>query len=173
MEKKSQIVISIIVFLIMVITAIVASTSKNNNGNKENNTGTYSKQTNETNYYNLKCYKNIVRDNYELSTKITLNYKECEVTDLEFDFNYYKRSDSAVDGYTFSEVEEIANLNLEGITTTRKDDRVIVKVDFEKNSKLKDNEILKDYSYNCITENNVLSNEMAYSCVSTTETVYE
>ncbi len=131
------------------------------------------KEEREIVYNTLKCYKTIIRDNYELSTVLTSNYRDGEVQTVEFNFKYFKRNDKAEEGYVFAEIDELDKLNVSGITKKKEVGNAIFTVDFENNQGLKDNNVLKDYTYFVNAEVNLLSNEKGYSCSNDSESKLE
>lgn len=131
------------------------------------------KEEREIVYQKITCYKTTIRDNYELATTLTSNYRDGEVSDVEFAFKYFKRNEQAKDGYTFVEIEEIENIDLKGVTSKRDGANYIFDIDFENHPELKDHEVLKDYAYFSTAEVNWLSNEKGYSCTTDSETKLE
>ena len=124
-------------------------------------------------YYKITCYKTAVRDNYELSTTLVSNYRDGQVKNVSFEFNYFKKNEAAEDGYVFAEINELEQIKDKGITSTSDSGKRTFKFDFEKNPNLKKNELLKDYTYFSTAEVNFLINDKGYSCTTTSETKLE
>lgn len=124
-------------------------------------------------YFKINCYKTIVRDNYELSTKLTSNYRDGNVSDVSFDFNYFKRSEDAEEGYIFTEITELEQLKLKGMTSSVEKGKASFKFDFENYPDLKNNSYLKEYTYFSNAEVNYLINQKGYTCSTDSETKLE
>ena len=124
-------------------------------------------------YFKLTCYKTTIRDNYELSTKIVSNYRDGSVLDVTIDFNYFKRNENAQDGYVFTEINELTQLDLQGVKSSSSVGKAKIEIDFDKYPSLMSNEKLKDYSLFQTTEVNYLSNEKGFNCNTETDTKTE
>lgn len=124
-------------------------------------------------YFTMTCYKTIIRDDYELSTKIISNYRDGEVLDVTIDFNYFKRNENAKDGYVFTEINELNQLDLQGLKSSSSVGKAKFEIDFDKYPSLKSNETLKDYSLFQTAAVNHLSNEKGFSCNTESETKTE
>ena len=124
-------------------------------------------------YFKITCYKTSVRDNYELSTTLTSNYRDGQINNLTFDFNYFKRIEEAEDGYIFAEIHELEQIKSKGITSSSEKGKATFKIDFENYPDLKNNSTLKEYTYFSNAEVNYLMNEKGYSCTTNSETKVE
>lgn len=124
-------------------------------------------------YFTMTCYKTIIRDDYELSTKILSNYRDGTVTNVTIDFNYFKRNENAKDGYVFTEINELEQLDLQGFTSNTSAGKAKFEINFEDYPSLMSNEALKDYSLYQTAEVNHLSNEKGFSCSTENETKTE
>lgn len=124
-------------------------------------------------YNNIKCYKTIVRDGYELHTTIDSNYRNGQISVFKIDFNYFKRINEADDNYVFAEIHEFEQLKFDGITSKTDTNSVSFNVDFENYPNLKKNAVLQDYSRYSVVEVNYLINDKGFSCSTETETKME
>ena len=176
-NKKKDLIIAIIIFAVLMgviaIGAALSGKSKSENSENSENEGKQEQITEEITYNYLVCYKTTLKDNYELSTSIRLNYRDGFITDGQFDYRYFKRNDNAQDGYTFDEIEEFKQLDEKGITKNIDGNHYKFTVDFENNKELLNHPTLKDYTYIVTTELNILQVEKGYSCSNDSEVKIE
>ena len=131
------------------------------------------KEEREIVYNHIKCYKTVLRDNYELSTILSLEYRDGESQSVNFDFKYFKRNDKAQEGYVFAEIDELDKLDLKGLTKKKEVGNAVFNVDFENYPELKEDNVLKEYCYFTTAQINVLTNEKGFSCDSKLENKVE
>ena len=124
-------------------------------------------------YFNITCYKTTIRDNYELHTTLTSNYRDGKIGKMNMNFSYFKNSDDAEEGYVFAEIHEFEQLKLNGITSEIDIGKAVFNFDFEKHPELSQNETVKNYSRHSAVELNYLINDKGFSCSTNSETKME
>lgn len=166
-HNTSKDVMCYFIMFLIVVLAVLPIVLRITNPRKETT------EEKEIVYYKISCYKNVVRDDYELSTALTSNYRDGQVSVVDFEFNYFKRTEDAEEGYVFAEINELEQLKLKGITSKKENGKVTFKIDFENYPELKNNATLKEYTYFSTAEVNYLMGDKGYSCVTSSETKLE
>ena len=99
-------------------------------------------------YADVKCYRNKVVDNREISTTLTFRYRDSSIEKLEIKHTVASSGEGETEeNITFSEIEDLKNLNLEGITSKFGENDYTFNFDFYNYPDLKNSEVLENYTF--------------------------
>ena len=123
-------------------------------------------------YMKVDCYRTVAREGHELSSILTLNYRNNKIQTADFEFKSNKVDPSAADDYVFSEINELNTVDSSAFVATVEDGKNLYKIDFTKDKSLLEHPALKDYTYVSGPEIEYLRGQR-YTCASTSETKTE